>query len=321
MNNSLAPYSTKHSIILHHKSRISLLILRDAHIHHKHAGPSLLLAISRQEYWITNGKLKAKEVVEKCTICVKFKAQCQKQIMGSLPRSRVELVRPFLKTGVDFAGPIAIHLVKGRGQKTRKAYICLFICLSTKAVHLELVCDLSSDSFLGALKRFTARRGICSELHSDNGTNFTGSDTKLQQEFTKLKNSSSSIDNFLCKNRIAWHFIPPNSPHFGGLWEAAIKSTKFHIKRVLGKNILTLEEMNTLLAEIEGILNSRPLCAINDTEVDILTPSHFLIGHPLTKIPEADITHLKTSHLNRWQMVQQISQHFWKRWYLSSATI
>jgi len=99
-------------------------------LENKHAGPSLLHSIVRQEYWIPKGKIKANEVLRKCVICTKFKAQCQQQLLGSLPHARVELIRPFLKVGVDYAGPILIHLAKGRGQKTHKAYICLFFCFS-----------------------------------------------------------------------------------------------------------------------------------------------------------------------------------------------
>lgn len=316
IENSEAPFSTKHPIILCSKSQLTKLILEDIHKRNKHAGPSLTLAISRQNYWIPSGRNIVRQMINKCVICVRVKAQIRNQVMGNLPSCRVEYLRPFLKVGVDYAGPIPIHMRKGRGQKTHKSYLCLFICLSTKAIHLELVGDMTSESFLGALKRFVARRGICQEIYSDNGTNFIGANNQLRQTFNKLIAGSQIISDFSSSFYISWHFNPPSAPHFGGIWEAGIKSAKFHLKRVIGSTILTFEEMGTLLAEIESTLNSRPICALHAADIDVLTPSHFLIGHPATKIPEISITHLKPSYLTRWQMVQQLSQHFWRRWHV-----
>jgi len=119
------------------------------------------------------------------------------------------------------------------------------------------------------------------------------------------------------------HFNPPAAPHQGGLWEAGVKSVKFHLKRVIGAHVLTFEEFQTVLAQVEACLNSRPLCAMSCDPADVtaLTPGHFLIGQPLTAVQEPDITHLKINRLSRWQLTQQMKQHFWKRWsgeYLSS---
>lgn len=103
-----------------------------------------------------------------------------------------------------------------------------------------------------------------------------------------------------------WHFNPPNAPHFGGLWEAAVKSFKIQLKRVIGQTTLTLEELHTLLVEIEGILNSRPLAILSGDELNILTPAHFLIGHPLTLVPQGDVTDVKQNKLSRWQLILQL---------------
>ena len=131
---------------------------------------------------------------------------------------------------------------------------------------------------------------------------------------------NDSITSFLSQNQINWHFNPPSAPHFGGIWEAAVKSIKFHLKRTLGNALLTYEEMNTLLVQIEAILNSRPLCATSDNDLEPLTPNHFLIGHPYNIIPEPSLEHLKLNHLSRWQYVQRLRHDFWKKWHHSYLT-
>ncbi|XP_037931346.1 uncharacterized protein LOC119666137 [Teleopsis dalmanni] len=171
---------------------------------------------------------------------------------------------------------------------------------------------MTSDSFLAALKRLFARRGKCSHIYSDNGTNFVGASKKLDKDLQQAIKSNVSAVCALEAEGIKWHFIPPAGPHFGGLWESAVKSIKHHLKRVVGENKLTYEELSTLLTQIEGILNSRPLCA-NVDDNDILTPGHFLIGHAIIDYPEA-VDNTNISSLNRWKIIQAMKKHFWKRW-------
>lgn len=236
-------------------------------------------------------------------------------MMADLPVNRVTFVRPFLSTGVDYAGPIYVRPSKRRGLKPNKAYIVVFICFSTKAIHVELAGDLSTETFIAAFRRFISRRGLCQDMFSDNGSNFIGAKREIEELFSILKNNSFS--SFLSQNNIHWHFNPPSSPHFGGIWEAAVKSIKYHLKRTLGNAQLTFEEMNTVLIQIESILNSRPLCLTSDDELDPLTPSHFLIGHPHTSLPDPDLSHLKLNSLSRWQYIQRLRQEFWKKWHRS----
>ena len=205
---------------------------------------------------------------------------------------------------------------KGRGTKSYKGYISLFICLSTKAIHLEIVSDLTTESFIAALKRFMARRGLCSNIYSDNGTTFVGASSHLSKDAIQATKANSIIKELLSNDKIQWHFIPPLTPHFGGLWEAGVKSTKYHLKRILGNHLLTYEEFSTVLTQIEGCLNSRPLCPLtNDIEdLDTLTPGHFLIGRPIMAPPTNDITDVNLNRLKRWELVQRMHQDFWKIW-------
>ena len=190
--------------------------------------------------------------------------------------------------------------------------------MSIKAIHIELVSDMTSEAFIAALKRFISRRGIPQQLHCDNGSNFIGAQNELNNLYHLFKtdNHIKLIYEFLSPQHIRFKFNPPNAPHFGGLWESNIKSVKSHFYRVSGTTSFTFEEANTLLIQIEAVLNSRPLCAISDdvTSYDALTPSHFLIGEPLTSIPEPDLSHINSSRMSKWQNIQNRVQTFWKLW-------
>lgn len=244
--------------------------------------------------------------------------------------ARTTPTRAFTHVGVDYAGPILVQSSHLRGSRTTKSYIAVFICLSTKAVHLEAAGDLSTNSFLMALKRFVGRRGLYLEIWSDNGTNFIGANNQLQasvdleanmdlKELYKLIQSRThceAVVQFLVNKGIKWQFITPSSPHKGGIWEAAVKSVKKHLRAVIGKEPLMFEELSTILAQTEACLNSRPLCAISTDpdSVETLTPGHFLIGQPLNLIPEPGIRHLPVNRLDMYQKLQQRTEDVWRRW-------
>ncbi|CAK1588027.1 unnamed protein product [Parnassius mnemosyne] len=177
--------------------------------------------------------------------------------MGSLPDAHVTPCKPFLNSGVDFAGPIDLRLSKGRGCKIQKGYIAIFICMVTKAIHIEIVTSLNTQNFIAAFKPFVARRGHCLNIWSDNGTNLPAGNKELRKLFDKsTENLESEIKNILVNDGTTWHHIPPSAPHFGGLWEAGVKSIKFHLKRILGNTTLTYEEMSKVTSQIEACLNS-----------------------------------------------------------------
>lgn len=189
--------------------------------------------------------------------------------MGQLPPGKVTPSRPFLNSGIDYAGPILLKSWKGRNSKTYKGYIALFVCLSTSAIHIELVTDYSTEAFIAAYKRFVSRRGICATLTSDCGTNFKGADIELRKLFLSNSKELGQLSSLLSKDGTQWKFIPPATPHFGEKWEAGVRSVKHHLRRVLGNQILTYEEMTTFLTQVEAILNSRPLCALTDDPEDL----------------------------------------------------
>ncbi|XP_017796728.1 PREDICTED: uncharacterized protein LOC108577997 [Habropoda laboriosa] len=200
-----------------------------------------------------------------------------------------------------------------------KVYVAVFVCFAVKAVHLELVSNLTSEAFIAALRRFIARRGFCSNIYSDNGSNFVGAYNDLceVQDLLNSQDHHDRIHSFLAERNIQWHFIPPQTPHFGGLWEAAVKSFKNHFKRVAGSALFTFEDMNSLIIEIEVVLNSRPLTPLFSDPNDflVLPSAHFLIGASLTSLPERDVRDINTNRLSSWQHIQQMKQHFWTRWH------
>ncbi|CAG7819197.1 unnamed protein product [Allacma fusca] len=165
-------------------------------------------------------------------------------IPSSPPTCELKTQGPFSNTGVDYAGPIILKDSFGKSPKTHKAYIAVFVCLCTKAVHLEIVSSLTQEAFLSAFRRFVNRRGCPLSIKSDNGTTFKGANRELQDLFKFLQEQRirTGITNFLSNQGIRWSFIPPAAPHQGGLWEAAVKSAKFHINRVMNKTPWNFEE-------------------------------------------------------------------------------
>ncbi|XP_048477681.1 uncharacterized protein LOC119694152 [Plutella xylostella] len=317
LQNASLDHDAKHPIILPHKSHFTNLVVDDAHKRTLHGGPTLMLNHLRTKYWIVAAKKLVKAHVHNCVKCVRHAAATKTQYMGQLPESRVTPSRPFLHSGVDFAGPINVRMSKGRGNKSYKGYICVFICMATKAIHLEAISDLTAEGFIAGFKRLVARRGHVSDVWSDNGTNFVGASRELHK-LVSAENSSVAVEiqEWLSDNSVTWHFIPPHAPNFGGLWEAGVKSTKFHLRRVIGDSTLTYEELATTLAQIEACLNSRPLSILSDDHQDPtpLTPGHFLVGEPLVIVPERNYELCNIASLKRWQLTQRMVQNFWRRW-------
>jgi hypothetical protein len=239
--------------------------------------------------------------------------------MGDLPEARITKSRPFTNVGIDYCGPFYVKERRHRNRSKVKVYVAIFICLATRAVHIELVSDPTTEAFIAALRRFISRRGHCATILSDNGTNFVGANrelNELQALFQSTKNIEK-IQNFLTDRKIQWRFNPPNSPHFGGLWEAAVKSFKRHLIRVVGTEVLTYEHLNTLVIEIEAILNSRPITPISSDPNDppVITPGHFLIGEALVNLCERNFRDAPPNRLSSWQRIVQLKQYFWSRWH------
>ncbi len=171
-----------------------------------------------------------------------------------------------------------------------KVYAAVFVCFVTKAVHFELCSDLTSDVFIAAFNRFCGRRGTPSILCSDNGMNFVGAKRELHEVRTLLEypQTHQSLSHISTSSGMKWKLTPPRAPHFGGLWESAVKAMKATLKKLLSSRPLTFEELDTLLVESEAILNSRPLAPVTSTYPDqelALTAGHFPIRRPIKSPP------------------------------------
>lgn len=203
---------------------------------------------------------------------------------------------------------------RARALPDQKGWIAVFVCLVTRAVHLEAVEGMSTDNFLAAYIKFTSRRGHPEKVYSDNGTNFVGANAELKKARDSWK--SDHVRRYMYSKGTEWHFIAPSAPHEGGIWEAAVKQMKHHLKRVMGVQKYSFQGITTLLVAVEAILNSRPLCKMSDDPEDQepLTPAHFLIGRPLVlKMQEKSDTPPYT--LNRLYVQLQFQiQSFWKQW-------
>ncbi|XP_037028702.1 uncharacterized protein LOC119068942 [Bradysia coprophila] len=306
---------------------VTKLIIRNCHLVNFHAGTTLMMSQLRRQYWIVSARLLVKQFTRNCIKCCRIRGRTSGQIMGDLPSVRVTSERPFYRSSVDYAGPIQLKVPTNNARRfgITKGYIAVFVCLATKCIHLEVASDQTTEKYLEAYKRFCSRRGVPRELRSDNGLNFVGAKNELARLWAMLNDQVTSelIRKSLAKDGTDWSMIPPYTPHLNGLCEAAVKSTKYHLHRILGPTPFTFEEMSTILCQIEAILNSRPLIPQSDdvNDLNVLTPGHFLIGEQLTAVPEPDIQHIKLNRLDRYQLMQRQVQEFWAKWksdYLST---
>ncbi|XP_039446262.1 uncharacterized protein LOC120425723 [Culex pipiens pallens] len=317
LENSSLPFDTKYPIILPAKAHLTHLIAKNTHWDTLHSGPQLLLSTLRQRYWPVRGRDVARRVVNECLDCFHCKPRSIDQMMGPLPAARLVPSRAFASSGVDYCGPFAVRPPNRRGASV-KVFVAIVVCMWSKAVHIDMVYDLTSASFINVLKRLVGRRGRVTDLYCDNARTFVGANRHLEElrRAFDAMHSSDAVAAHCAEKGITFHFNPARSPHHGGLWEAAVKSFKHHLYRVMKDTLLTIDDFNTLIVQIEGVLNSRPLTPLSSDPTDVvaLTPGHFLVGEPLFSIPEPDLCDISINRLNSFQKMQQKLQHFWRAW-------
>ena len=302
-------YDQKHPILLPASSHISKLIMRDVHCRKGHPGWEKTLCQSRQEVWILRGRNLSRKMVKACIICRICRQPFHQTLMADIPLDRLKLFSPpFTTTGVDLFGPF---LLKNGRKKSTKAWGALFTCATVRAVHLEIVESLSTTSFLHAFRRFVAHHGWPSTVISDNGSSFIGTEKELRRLF---KEGRKEIQDFAVLHDVNWKFISPLSPHQGGFYETMIKQVKKSLKKEVGSHKLTWNEMSTVFAEVQCLVNSRPLSYSSNDPNDLrpLTPNHFLIGRATNDVPQGPFT--ETKNLNRrFEFVQGLVTHVWNR--------
>ena len=208
----------------------------------------------------------------------------------------------------------ALHHQRRSCKKTNLPQI-ISGSVRTKAVHLEVVKDLTTDSFVASLIRFVSRRSLPLNIHT---SNLVGAKNELYDlyKFLQDKKNQNLIQSYLFSQKVTWHTIPERAPHFGGLWEAAVKAAKHHLKRVVSSQRLTYDELETVVCQAEACMNSRPLGSITSHSPDgltPLTPGHFLTGRAMRAYPVPKVD-FKPTPLQRWVHCQRMGQQFWKRW-------
>ena len=310
LTNASLPSRTKEPPIIPHEHPIAEKIVRFTHEKTAHSGREYVVAELRRKYWIIGVRGLVKRVLRKCIICKRQDARPCEQQMGDLPP---DTVTPgglaFMSVGVDYFGPIAVK--RGRGREKR--YGCLFTCLSSRAVHIEVVESLDVDSFINCLQRFIARRGLPELIRSDNGRNFVGAERELRQGLQAWE--QEKIEGELSEKGVRWIFNTPTASHMGGVWERQIRSVRRILSRLTREQVMSSEVLTTLLVTAEGILNKRPLTAASSDPSDLepLTPNHLLIHWP-ARAPPGLHDNGDSKREKRWRQVLHLADVFWHRW-------
>ena len=297
-------------VLIPQKSPLSKLLARQYH-NKAHLGTEWVLGLIRQRYWITKGRVVVKNIGRSCVVCKRLYAKPLDQLMADLPIERLAMKPPFSNTGVDCFGNFYVSV----GRSSVKRYGCLFTCLSTRAVHLEKLTNMDTESFINCLKRFTSRRGPPEKLACDPGTNFVGAESELKEEYAKLK--FEEIELYCRSQEIEWKLNVPKASHAGGAWERCIRTVRRVLNALLLEyGTLTDEILDTLFCIVENIVNNRPLtyCSEDPNDLSPLTPNHILRlnGSDALALPGKFCA--RDRYRSRWRFVQHLSDQFWSRW-------
>ena len=313
LQNSALSHHAKHPIILPRRSYVITILVAHTHSLLGHMGRATMSAYLKSKYWIIGMNSVIRKVLYNCVSCRKLNAQPLEQKMATLPVDRVTADEPaFTRTGLDFFGPF--NVVNGR--KREKRYGVVFTCLSSRAVHLEMSHSLSTDSFIQAFRRFVSRRGNVKCVRSDNGTNIVAGNKELKEALAEW--NDHAVYNWMLQNSIEWKFQPPAASHFGGAVEREIRTVRKILNSILNEQLLRLsdEHLNTVLCEVEAIMNCRPLTELSDSidDLEALTPNHLLLLHGGATFPPGLFTKENSYLTRRWRQVQYLADLFWCRW-------
>ena len=315
IQNADVPFSTKHPILLTRQHHLAELLVRRAHDRVFHGGVKSTLTELRSQYWIVRGRSYVRQILRKCVHCKRFEGRPYRPPNPPpLPLFRVDEAPPFTYTGVDFAGPLY-----AKEASTLKVWICLFTCCVTRAVHIDIVQDLSTPSFIRCLKRFVARRGLPTRFVSDNGKTFEAAAKILHTVV-----NHSDVQKHVSGLGIQWTFNLPKSPWWGGVFERLIRSTKRCLRKIIGRAKLTLDELLTAVVEVEAVLNACPLTYVSMDDFDEpLTPSHLLTGRRIWNLPDnlcrdseeaSDVDARREVLTRRVRHLNRSLDQFWTRW-------
>ncbi|XP_055590148.1 uncharacterized protein LOC129742292 [Uranotaenia lowii] len=290
------------------------------HEQHFHANPETVVNELRQVYHIPKLRVVVKRIVRQCQWCKVKKTLPRVPRMAALPLPRLATsVRPFTFVGLDLFGPLTVKV--GRSQVKR--WVALFTCLTVRAVHVEVVHSLSTQSCIMSIRRFIGRRGPPAEIYSDNGTNLYGPSRVLQEQMRAVHEDLATT---FTTTSTKWNFIPPSTPHMGGSWERMVRSIKTAMEAANGERNLDDEALLTLTIDAEYMVNSRPLTymPLESDESESLTPNHFIhCSSKGIKPPTAKPTNVVDALRTSLGQVNRQLDIFWHRWvqeYLPTLT-
>ncbi|XP_052809448.1 uncharacterized protein LOC128237911 [Mya arenaria] len=311
------PTAGKHPIILPRKHPVSLLLVRHYHISVFHQGRLITEGALRSAgFWVVGAKCLVASVIHNCVVCKKLRGHFATQKMSDLPIDRLEQASPFSHVGVDVFGPWEIVTRRTRGgQAASKRWAVLFTCLTIRAVHIEVIEDMSSSAFTNALRRFVSVRGKVKVFRSDRGTNFVGAIDNIQADAINVEDEPTQ--SFLRKSGTIWMFNSPHSSHMGGAWERLIGVARRVLEAMmLNVKTLTHDVLTTLMAEVSAIINSRPIVPVSsDSDVpDVLSPSALLTQKLECDQPPLGTIDIKDLYRAGWKQVQYLASQFWLRW-------
>ncbi len=313
LKNSSLSMNQKHPVLLPREGHITQLIISHFHKQVQHQGRGQTLnQIRIQGYWILGGSSAVATFIRSCIHCRRLRRPVEEQKMADLPEDRVEPSPPFSFCGMDCFGPFVTKHIR----KEFKRYGLLFTCLCSRAVHIEMIDDMTTDGFIIGLRNFIAIRGTVTQIRSDQGSNFIGASNELKAAMKEL--DVNRITNFLTQKQCEFVFNAPHSSHAGGVWERQIRSIRNILDSTLSLSYGRLDDasLRCLLYEAMMIVNSRPLTAIdNDPNSETITPNHLVTMKPSMPLPppgkfvREDIYARK-----RWRRIQYLMEQFWSRW-------
>ena len=301
--------TSHHLIIVSHKHPIALSIGR--HYHEKsHSSTEWSLSLVREKYWIIKARRVITRTISSCITCKRLYAKPTTQIMADLPRERLDPgLPPFSNVGIDAFGPYQTKFYRG----VKKRYGLVFTCFTTRAIHIEMLHSLDTDSFLCAFKRFIARRGIPIKIFSDNGRNFVRGEQELRKAFRF--NAKHALMHYSAPMSITWIFATPLAPHMSGVTERQVGTLKRVFRAILPKvSHLTDETLSTFFCEVENIVNGRPLTKLSNDINDLspLTPNVLLTMK--FQADTSNVPSLADAYRKRFAATQHVADLFWSRW-------
>ena len=312
---SSLPFHVKHPLLLPKNHYVSRAILYHFHQRAAHQGRGITIGELRDNgYWVVGATKAVASIISQCVHCRRLRGRNQDQKMADLPQERLEPAAPFTYSGMDLFGPFHIK----QNRKELKRWGCVFTCLASWAIHIEVTPSLSTDAFINALRRFTSLRGSVQQLRCDQGTNFVGANRELTQALQEI--DEDRVRRYFADRGCDFSFNPPHASHMGGVWERQIRTVRSILASLLAEHgtLLDDDSLRTLMAETTAVVNSRPLTTdtLNDpTSLMPLTPNHLLTGKSSVLLPPPGNFQKPDLYSRKhWRRVQYLANLFWSRW-------